>query len=70
MQRVEFFTMPTAEQEASQTLSAQIAQLRESLSQLLEDVTILIPEEDIASALSTNETLYLASDGGAATNKG
>ena len=70
VQRVEFFTMHTAEQESSQTLSAQIAQLPESLSQLLQDVTILIPEEDIATALSSSETLYLASDGGAVTNKG
>jgi hypothetical protein len=41
-----------------------------SLSQLLADIELLIPDTDITASLSTNKPLYLASDGGAAIHKG
>ncbi len=70
VQRVEFFTIPSSEPDVPSTLIKQIAQLPDSLSQLLDDTEMLVSETDIGEALSKNETLYLASDGGAATNKG
>ncbi len=70
VQRVEFFTTPFSEPDVPMTLLKQIEQLPESLSRLLADTEMLVPENEIGEALSKNETLYLASDRGAAAHKG
>ena len=66
----ELFTTPKPTTDTLPTLDATILQLPTSLSQLLNDVDLLIPEQELQEALSTSAPLYLASDGGAAAKKG